>query len=754
MKVIVTTRHGGAERHVVVEGPPGVSVEEVLSTVGARAAHAPGPRPARPVLHGDDLAVGRAREAAGAPPWIVAADGPDAGMVTSLPPGRWVSIGRDPACDLTVGDPSLSRLHVRVRLERSGVRVQDMGSTNGVAWESGAEGDVWAADDRLLLGSTSLALVTRPPAPARTTVADGRVEIVPWPREPRTIEEVRLHRPPHPERRRVRRPSTWSWGLPLAVAVAVALVLRMPWLLMFGLLGPAMVLGQHLAERRAAREEFEEACQDHRVRTRAVEETARSALAAELRVRRDADGGLTGVAGALVCGDPASSTVWACLEEVPSLVVGTGAVASGVSLDGEVLRHSCAPVVVPLDAPLAVAGPRPLRDGVMRSLLLQLASRHPPDQVTVSVDPGRFGDPGHDLGALLAWLPHTVTVSAAAAPGPTSPERRTIGWGHDLLLVEDPAAVPAGATLVVVHSATHAAVHGPDGRVRTCAPTLLGPSAARSMVRRLAPLRLASGHDTPATREEGLDSPDLLRWPADVDDVLAGWTRPGLDVVLGVDPGGAPVRIDLVRDGPHALVAGTTGSGKSELLRTLVAGLALRCSPADLALLLVDYKGGSSLGDCARLPHVTGLVTDLDPHLAERVLMSLQAELTRRESVLRSAGARDVREYSGGDLPRLVVVIDEFRVLAEEVPEVLTRLVRLAAVGRSLGVHLILATQRPAGVVSADLRANVNLRIALRVRDVADSHDVLDCGTPPHCRRAARAWPSSGRDRRHPARCR
>src|SRR5690606_31830574 len=121
---------------------------------------------------------------------------------------------------------------------------------------------------------------------------------------------------------------------------------------------------------------------------------------------------------------------------------------------------------------------------------------------------------------------------------------------------------------------------------------------------------------------------------------------------------------------------------KSELLRTLVAGLSLRCSPADLALLLVDYKGGSSLGDCARLPHVTGLVTDLDPHLAERVLVSLQAELTRRESVLHAAGARDVREYVGDGLPRLVVVVDEFRVLAEEVPEVLTRLVRLAAVGR------------------------------------------------------------------------
>src|SRR5699024_10152567 len=118
-------------------------------------------------------------------------------------------------------------------------------------------------------------------------------EITPWPREPRTVGEVRLDRPPGPERRRVRRPSVWSWGLPLAVAVLVALVLRMPWLLMFGLLGPAMVLGQHLAERRSAREEFEEARQDHLMQTRAVEEAARVSLEDELRLRRATDGGLS-----------------------------------------------------------------------------------------------------------------------------------------------------------------------------------------------------------------------------------------------------------------------------------------------------------------------------------------------------------------------------------------------------------------------------------------------------------------------------
>jgi S-DNA-T family DNA segregation ATPase FtsK/SpoIIIE len=163
-----------------------------------------------------------------------------------------------------------------------------------------------------------------------------------------------------------------------------------------------------------------------------------------------------------------------------------------------------------------------------------------------------------------------------------------------------------------------------------------------------------------------------------------------------------------------------------------VAGLAVANRPDRLAFVLVDYKGGAAFRDCARLPHTVGLVTDLDAHLAARALTSLTAELKRREAIFASVGARDLEEWdqrhgpAGPPVPRLVIVIDEFRVLAEEYPDFLAGLVRIAAVGRSLGVHLVLATQRPAGVVSADIKANVNLRIALRVRDRADSEDVID----------------------------
>lgn len=192
--------------------------------------------------------------------------------------------------------------------------------------------------------------------------------------------------------------------------------------------------------------------------------------------------------------------------------------------------------------------------------------------------------------------------------------------------------------------------------------------------------------------------------------------------------------LDLAADGPHALVAGTTGSGKSELLQTLVASLAVANSPEGMTFVLVDYKGGAAFKDCVNLPHTVGMVTDLDTHLVQRALASLGAELRYREHALAAAGAKDLEDYLDLTarrpdlpvLPRLAIVIDEFASLARELPDFVTGLVNIAQRGRSLGIHLVLATQRPSGVVSAEIRANTNLRIALRVTDTAESADVID----------------------------
>ena len=189
------------------------------------------------------------------------------------------------------------------------------------------------------------------------------------------------------------------------------------------------------------------------------------------------------------------------------------------------------------------------------------------------------------------------------------------------------------------------------------------------------------------------------------------------------------LHLDLRTHGPHALVGGTTGAGKSEFLQAWVLGMATEYSPDRVTFLFVDYKGGSAFADCVALPHTVGLVTDLSPHLVRRALTSLRAELHFREHLFNRKKVKDLIELEKrGDPecpPALVLVIDEFAALVGEVPEFVDGVVDIAQRGRSLGIHLIMATQRPAGVIKDNLRANTNLRVALRMADESDSMDVI-----------------------------
>ncbi|WP_210508693.1 FtsK/SpoIIIE domain-containing protein [Naasia sp. SYSU D00057] len=184
-----------------------------------------------------------------------------------------------------------------------------------------------------------------------------------------------------------------------------------------------------------------------------------------------------------------------------------------------------------------------------------------------------------------------------------------------------------------------------------------------------------------------------------------------------------PLELDLVRDGTHAIVGGTTGSGKSELLVSWVLALAAAHPPERLAVLLVDFKGGTAFDPLAGLPHVAGLVTDLDPDSLARLATGLRAELLRRERVLRDHAARSVEAVPA--LGRLVVVIDEFAALLAAEPALSDVVTDLAARGRALGVHLVLGTQRPTGVMREALLANCGLRIALRMLAAEDSRALL-----------------------------
>ena len=192
--------------------------------------------------------------------------------------------------------------------------------------------------------------------------------------------------------------------------------------------------------------------------------------------------------------------------------------------------------------------------------------------------------------------------------------------------------------------------------------------------------------------------------------------RIGLSVLLGESADG-PIAIDVVNDGPHAVVVGTTGSGKSEFLRTWVMAIALDYSPSDVNFILIDYKGGAAFDSCSKLPHVVGVITDLDEGLAERVLLSLEAELRYRE--------KQLRHNQTAHLSRLIVVVDELAALKEDVPNFIGSLVGVAQRGRSLGIHLIVATQRPGSALSADVLANANIRLALRVQSTHDSLEVV-----------------------------
>ena len=232
---------------------------------------------------------------------------------------------------------------------------------------------------------------------------------------------------------------------------------------------------------------------------------------------------------------------------------------------------------------------------------------------------------------------------------------------------------------------------------------------------------------------------DLLGLPPEptADAIVARWTRQAAEgvarAVIGMGHDG-PFSIDLPADGPNALIGGTTGSGKTELLRTMLASLAVANKPTAMTFLLIDYKAGAAFGDCINLPHTVGLITDLDGHLAERGLKSLLAEIKRREHLLAEAKAKNIDDYAGlvqgnpqrPPIPHLLIVIDEFASMVRELPDFLDGLVQVAQRGRTTGVHLILATQRPSGVISPEIRANTNLRIALRVTDDSESIDVID----------------------------
>lgn len=200
------------------------------------------------------------------------------------------------------------------------------------------------------------------------------------------------------------------------------------------------------------------------------------------------------------------------------------------------------------------------------------------------------------------------------------------------------------------------------------------------------------------------------------------------------------LKLGLIRHGPHFLCAGTTGSGKSQLLRSLLWSAALSYPPQRLSFILIDFKGGAGLGPLASLPHCASLLSDLDTSQLTRTMKFLRADLTHRKQIWKRMGISSYDDYialcrdaqTAPDFPELIICIDEFRMLVDDYPDILNEMMKIATIGRSLGYHLILATQRPQGAISPDIRANISTVLCLRVSSAQESYNVLGSEEASH----------------------
>jgi S-DNA-T family DNA segregation ATPase FtsK/SpoIIIE len=429
--------------------------------------------------------------------------------------------------------------------------------------------------------------------------------------------------------------------------------------------------------------------------------------------------------------------------------------------------------------------------GLIRSVLGQLITFHSPDELRIAV---LTDDAGLVSWDWVKWLPHTAHPHEEDAAGPL----RLVATGHEALMDllgpefaerpdHDDGAVPgltepfvvivahrssippssrllgAGVRNAVLLDATGAMVGGPTVlRLTTTAGQVeyavgagtasgqidqLSPAAAESLARTVAPMRTGGTIDLSSKPlESDFELTTLLgiRNPRSFD--VAGRWRPRqalaarLRVPVGVTEEGEVVELDLKEAaqggmGPHGLLIGATGSGKSELLRTLVIGLAATHSSEVLNFVLVDFKGGATFLNMDRLPHTSAVITNLSGELplVDRMQDALNGEVIRRQELLRESGYASLLDYekaraAGAELtplPTLLVIVDEFSELLASKPEFVELFVMIGRVGRSLGVHLLLASQRLDEGRIHRVEGHLSYRIALRTFSSMESRAVI-----------------------------
>ena len=752
--------------------------------------------------------------------------GPDQGKEFTLPRGT-AYIGRAHGCEVQVSDSSVSRRHAKLLVAEI-AEVVDLGSANGISVDSAEVARaVLKAGDRVRLGDTEVEVRLLEHASGE---AAGDSACVAFSRSPRiapVFEGREFDLPDLPERPKPSRMPWLAMMFPALMGLGMFALTRSPYSLIFVVMSPMMMLGNHIDQRRGGRKDFEKLMRDFRADIEIVATRIRESLEVEADRRRGEN-----PSGA-ECAQAArrfSSLLWTRRRDTPgflALRLGQGTMPSRNSMTMPPMGRSTAsawldlaaamdglstvpdvPVVVdPLDTgAIGVSGARDAVLPAVRSLVLQAVSLHSPAELIVTAFASNTSARDWDW---LKWVPHTASVHSPimvghlASTAPTcsallselegliasegdhtgTPQEQDSSHPRVLVLVENDAPAERGRLVQLAERGWHQGVcvlwlapttpllpaacrvflevegsQGGVGYVREgtlVTPVVvdsLSPEQTLAAARSLAPVE-----DSGAPVDDDSDLPRAVslltltgtalarsehavieRW-GESRSILTGpfapkipYRGPGnLRAILGQSALGT-FSVDLRTDGPHALVGGTTGSGKSELLQTWILGMASAHSPQRVTFLLVDYKGGSAFRDCVELPHTVGLVTDLSPHLVRRALASLSAELRYRERLLAKHHAKDLVELERrGEVdapPSLIIIVDEFAALVQEVPGFVEGIVNVAQRGRSLGLHLILATQRPAGVIKDNLRANTNLRLALRMADETDSADVLDTG--------------------------
>ncbi len=723
-------------------------------------------------------------------------DGPDRGQRLHVRSSS-LTLGRAATCTLRLTDPLVSQRHARIVL---GTRptVYDEGSANGtvVAGErvvTGREID-WGMPIRL--GRSTLVV-----DPGEVPTETPAVSVFRPPRFGDPLLDTVLDFPSPPQKVR---PTPLPWAmlmLPMVMGAALFMRARTPYAVVYMLAWPIVAFFGWRQQRKAAEKNFQEELAEWRTD---VDGLLTQLDEQAVRQRRQFHDDYPDSETLRTRAADRDRYLWARAEGrdaflVTRLGIGTvPAMLRGSIKDGgdrparrgaeeEIEERATLddmPVLADLTehALVAVTGDPRQVDALVRSALLRLAFDHSPTDLSVTGCFGR-GRAGHE--AWLRWLPHATTRVGGEPPVAVGPRAATAlldhlvsedgGHGHTVCLVDEDAGIPRRTVEAVAAVALERGLHlvwlGRDADQVPAATSLLvdlvtgrvGKADRQGIAHIDTPdgvtldhawrtARLMTGYvDEAAVLPPSTALPELVRLPEvcpdveDLDDagaVLSRWAvSSGLRAQIGAGVDGT-VTVDLREDGPHGLVAGTTGSGKSELLQSLICSLALNNPPSRMNFLLVDYKGGAAFRECADLPHTVGYITDLTPALVARALTSLGAEIATREHLLGEYGVKDLvqleRERPDVAPPSLLICVDEFAALTAEVPDFVDGMVNIAQRGRSLGMHVLLATQRPAGVVTGNIRANADLRIALRVSSADDSRDVIDS---PEAARISRRTP-------------